>query len=426
MLNQSKLYLTFACIVFSLTACGGGGSSSQDTAVSSSTYKSTILVANKAEYNPEILDPNLTNAWGIAIRPAGLGGHFWVLAGATSFQYVGDIKNSSDSSLRSLHTDSLPYVALALDEGATGTGTVFNGGNSFIINQPIEGKSNIIAPAKFFFGSDDGSIHAWTERKVTNLDSSTSMDWPTSAIPVIKYTGANYFGITMNTAFTRLYAANFGLNPGIHVYDGSFNKLDIKFETPFDLNGNGKVDVGEYAPFNIQNITDPYGNHHLLVAYAETKECSQAFIHNNICKAGEVEPGQEAGEVEEEGEEEESGGGSGRIAEFDDNGKLIAVWDSTGLNSPWGMAFAPSNFGQYSGYLLAANFGSGLISVYHPTTRKFVDFLRDSSNKYVYHQGIWGLQFGNGSSLGDSDALYFSAGPKNETDGIFGSIRLNK
>jgi uncharacterized protein (TIGR03118 family) len=430
MLNKFKLYLASSIALLLLTACGGNdnqNNGSSSSAPKISTYKSTILVANKAEYNPQILDTNLTNAWGIAIRPAGLGGHFWVPAGSASFQYVGDVKNSSDSNLHNLHVDSLPYVSMGLDEGATSTGTVFNGGSSFVITQPIEGKSDIIAPTKFFFASDDGSIHAWTERKVTNIDGSTSMDWPTVAVPVIKHVGASYFGIAMNTSFTRLYAANFGLDPEIHVYDGTFKKLDVKFETPFDLNGNGKVDIGEYAPFNIQNIIDQYGNHHLLVAYAETKECSQASINNGICKAGEIEPGEEAGEVEEEGEEEEeSSGGSGRIAEFDDNGKLIANWDSTGLSSPWGVAFAPSNFGQYSGHLLVANFGTGLISVYHPTTRKFVDFLRDSSNNYIYHQGIWGLQFGNGASLGDSNALYFTAGPRDEQDGVFGSIRLNQ
>ena len=34
-----------------------------------------------------------------------------------------------------------------------------------------------------------------------------------------------------------------------------------------------------------------------------------------------------------------------------------------------------------------------------------------------------GLTFGNGVSLGDANALYFTAGPNNEEDGLFG--RLN-
>jgi hypothetical protein len=31
------------------------------------------------------------NAWGIAIRPAGAGGHCWVAAGGGSYRFVGDV-----------------------------------------------------------------------------------------------------------------------------------------------------------------------------------------------------------------------------------------------------------------------------------------------------------------------------------------------
>jgi hypothetical protein len=40
----------------------------------------TNLVANKPEFGAQILEPNLRDAWGIAIRPAGFGGHFWIPA----------------------------------------------------------------------------------------------------------------------------------------------------------------------------------------------------------------------------------------------------------------------------------------------------------------------------------------------------------
>jgi hypothetical protein len=32
--------------------------------------------------------------------------------------------------------------------------------------------------------------------------------------------------------------------------------------------------------------------------------------------------------------------------------------------------------------------------------------------------------FGNGESLGDADSLYFTAGPDDEKDGLFGKLRL--
>jgi len=38
--------------------------------------------------------------------------------------------------------------------------------------------------------------------------------------------------------------------------------------------------------------------------------------------------------------------------------------------------------------------------------------------------GLWGLQFGNGASLSESNRLYFAAGPGDETQGLFGQIAV--
>jgi len=38
--------------------------------------------------------------------------------------------------------------------------------------------------------------------------------------------------------------------------------------------------------------------------------------------------------------------------------------------------------------------------------------------------GVWALTFGNGVSLGDANALYFSSGPSKEFDGVFGRLNL--
>ena len=43
-------------------------------------YDQTNLVANWDAYNAKIVEPDLQNAWGISMRPAGEGGHFWVTA----------------------------------------------------------------------------------------------------------------------------------------------------------------------------------------------------------------------------------------------------------------------------------------------------------------------------------------------------------
>ena len=86
------------------------------------------LVANKPKFKPQILEPNLQNALGVAIRPAGFGGHFWVAANTTkqSLEYVGDVDGVP------LFQDDLKVV----DTIGTPTGVVFNAGPQFVFTQP--------------------------------------------------------------------------------------------------------------------------------------------------------------------------------------------------------------------------------------------------------------------------------------------------
>jgi hypothetical protein len=89
------------------------------------TYAQTNLVANKPEYDLLILDPTFVNAWGVAIRPAGLGGHFWVTTAGSgiSYEYVGDVNGTP------LFQDDLKEVTVPGPNGTQGspTGVVFNG-----------------------------------------------------------------------------------------------------------------------------------------------------------------------------------------------------------------------------------------------------------------------------------------------------------
>jgi hypothetical protein len=91
-------------------------------------YIQTNLVASTEAYGADILDPSLINAWGIAIRPAGLGGHFWVESngGGTTNQFIGDVGGTP------LYADDLrlvtvpgPTAGQAVSVG-TPTGVVFN------------------------------------------------------------------------------------------------------------------------------------------------------------------------------------------------------------------------------------------------------------------------------------------------------------
>ena len=357
-----------------LAGCSGG-----NHVPAGNRYVQTNLVANKPQYNPQILEPDLQNAWGISIRPAGAGGHFWVTAQGTgkSLEYVGDVHDASG--FVPLYTDDLTVVSIPNHGGVQGTptGTVFNTGTSFTITQ---GHANgpITAPAKFFFATDAGVLTAWTER----AKAGGGFDRPTDSVIVYDQSaaGSAFFGVAMSQAADRLYLADFGNNPRIVTLDGAFHEVAAPFANPFP----------GYGPFNVHTIGD-----RVFVAYAR---------------------------IEQVGEEVHAAG-AGKLVEYDAAGNQIAIWDDRNLlNAPWGIAKAPDmGFGIYSGKLLVGNFGNGTITVFDPTTRKAIDYLRDDKGIALQIPGLWEILFGNGVRLGDANALYFAAGP-GEVDGIFGRI----
>jgi uncharacterized protein (TIGR03118 family) len=127
----------------------------------------------------------------------------------------------------------------------------------------------------------------------------------------------------------------------------------------------------------------------------------------------------------DEGMEETDGAGLGAVAEYSETGQLIRYFNDAGhLDAPWGMVIAPAGFGAFGGDLLVTNFGDGSISAFSTTTGDFVGDLDDADGNPIDIDGIWGLTFGNGVSLGGSNTLYFTAGPNSEADGLFGSLNV--
>jgi uncharacterized protein (TIGR03118 family) len=356
-------------------------------------YVQTNLVASSPAYAPHILEPTLLNGWGIAIRPAGFGGHFWVTinGGGTSLEYVGDVGGVP------LFQDELKVVTVPGPAGPLGTptGVVFNPASHFVITQDHP-NGPITGPARFLFVTDSGTLSAWTERQ-----NGSTFDRPgEAALQVDRSTlGSQFFGLGIGPASDRLYVADFGVDPGIRVYTPSFTESTSGFANPFASGPGQTFQVGDYTPFNVQTPGSS-----VFVAYAKSQE--------DPGNPGHIFPG-----------EEEPAPGQGRLAEFDAAGALLRVWDDLGgLNAPWGLAIAPSNFGPFSSYLLVSNFGDGTIAAFDPITHAFAGHLRDPAGQVIVIDGIWGLQFGNGASLGEAHFLYFAAGPNEETDGIFGRL----
>jgi hypothetical protein len=72
------------------------------------------------------------------------------------------------------------------------------------------------------------------------------------------------------------------------------------------------------------------------------------------------------------------------------------------------------------------NTGSGLIGAFHPTTGKFLGFVKDAAGKLMQNAGLWAIYFGGGNSpSGPTTTLYFTAGIDGQAHGLFGSITAN-
>jgi uncharacterized protein (TIGR03118 family) len=375
-------------------------------------YTSTTLVANDASLNPlNLVDPLLINGWGLAIRPPGAGGHFWIsnAGSGTTTVYVGDVHDASGR-FTPLFQDDLAVVNFALGshlqvDGTPiapvpiATGQVFNHSSTDFV---VSGEG-ISAAAKFIFVTGEGTISGWTERRdaqgvlqrqtttVNTVDNSVQYD----ANDALVYTGC---AVTEDAANNRLYVTNF-LSGEVEVYDHLWQRVQMpagRFRYP------GQDET--FYPWNIQYLrTGPNSEGRLWVAYAQKEapwEENPAF---------------------------------GAVAQFDLDGNFISQlrtsnmtdpWVPSELAAPWGFAIAPSDFGPLSGRLLVSNFGDGTIVAYDQNTGAFVDYIRDDAGAPIIVDGIWGILFGNGVALGDTNALYWAAGPNFEFDGTFGSIRL--
>src|SRR5215472_12359292 len=117
----------------------------------------------------------------------------------------------------------------------------------------------------------------------------------------------------------------------------------------------------------------------------------------------------------------------GFVDVFNTDGTFVQRLISMGaLNSPWGLAWAPGNFGKFSNDLLVGNFGDGTINAFDPITGVQLGTLDGTNGTPLVNQGLWGLAFGNGAHGTSTSTLYFTAGipgpDQIEDHGLFGAI----
>jgi uncharacterized protein (TIGR03118 family) len=406
-----------------LLGCGG-------STKPANSYQQVNLIANtssNATFSPTLRayakSDEFINAWGISIRPAGAGGHFWITAGKYSYQFVGDVSASPTEALRSLHQDALKLVEIpGIDGDAFSTGTVFNGApldsqKFWVSNQPAQVNGSTVmlsGSARFLFATDTGVVSGWTERNPANLASPVRVDGPAIATIDDRANGAAFFGMAIRPDnWSALWLADFGRQPRLRQFNDQWKEVELNgFTNPFATGPAGKALPGDYVPFNVQ-VLAVNGVNRVFVAYAK----SQADPANPQQFLAAEE---DALEADKEGQTPDRG----KVVMYSLDGVKLMTFDEGKLNAPWGLAVAPEDFGFLSKHLLVGNFGgSGRIAAYDLQTGHFVAWLKDSNDRPVAIPGLWGLQFGNGASLGDSNALYFAAGPKDETQGLFGVLR---
>jgi uncharacterized protein (TIGR03118 family) len=342
-------------------------------------YTQVNLVSSRTSDNPVILDPLLLDAWGIAIRPPGAGGHWWLMntASGTTTTYVGDTPTEP------IFQDELKVVTIPpgriyahlRDYVSQPTGVVYSGRTS---TEFIVSGEGITGAAKFVFCALDGTLSAWTTDQtaaVNMVDDSES--------------GAMFTGLAVTEQATgnRLYVCDFGLEK-FRIFDGAFRELPV----PQGKFKDSRVPT-TFSHYNAQILADGL----LYITFAYVGD----------------DPG-----------EEDLHAGYGYVTSFDLEGNLVRRFEHRmELNAPWGVAIAPPDFGVFSNQLIVGNFGGdGNVMAYDLATGRFLDYLRDPEGKPVAIEGLWGLQYGNGVRLGYLNHLYFAAGPEEETQGLFGKL----
>lgn len=311
-------------------------------------------------------DSDLVNAWGLTRSDSG--SPFWVSDNATgkSTLYTG-----AGQKLGLVVT--IPPAAggtLGSPTGVVFNITLTNQTPSFSVSNGTKSGTAI-----FIFATFDGTISGW----------SPSVDFTHALIAVDRSSsGAVYTGlaITSDASGDFLYATDNGPNSRIDVFNKNF-ELIRSFTDP--------AVPSNLAPYGIQNI-----NGNLWVTFG--------------------------------GNTKSRAGGTGFVDEFDAAGNVILrIGGEAPLHSPWGLAMAPANFGQFSNALLVANnIPDGRIDAFDPTTGAFLGTLRDATGQAIVINQVWALQFGNGGNGGKPNQLFFTAGPNNYANGLFGMITFGQ
>jgi len=349
----------FSVVLLGLSI-GSVGAAHADT-TSPNRYVETDLVSDVPGAAMHT-DPNLVNAWGLT-------------AGPTTPWWVSD--NGTDVS--TLYDGAGTAIPLVVRVAGAPTGVVFNGGTGFVVSH--EGDSG---PARFLFATESGTIRGWNPA----VPSGASFSTRSFLVAARRGVGAVFKGLAISGSSEGdlLYATDFH-NGRVDVWNSNLQRVHRHdFVDPTLPDG--------YAPFGIQAI-----NGHIFVTYAKQVPGSDDEAH---------------------------GPGLGFVDVFSPEGTFEGrVASRHALDAPWGLAWAPADFGRFSNDLLVGNFGDGRIIAFAPKAGggfERAGILRGTGGVPIVIDGLWALEFGNGNAAGPTNSLFFTAGPDDESHGLFGMI----
>jgi uncharacterized protein (TIGR03118 family) len=357
-MEQKRYWL--ASVIAVAASCAGAGQSL--------AYVQTNLVSNIPGL-AAIADPELVNPWGMSESPMS---PFWTSNQGTNTATLYSVTGSTTVSKVNINPPSgfvaIPQTAPPAPQGPTGQVNNTNTA-SFQLTPGTASTS-----ARFIFADLNGTISGWA-------------GGPSSTVKVTT-PGAVYTGLAINSAQTRIYAAQAG---GIDVFDSSF--------APVTLSGTPFTDPAAVAaglvPFNVQNIGGK-----IYVTYAPA-----GGRPNQIGTTA----------------------GHGAVAIFDEDGALVQnLIIGSQLAAPWGIALAPAAFGQFGGDLLVGNFSfvASEINAFDPATGAFEGTIPIDVGVGHTPGGLWGFMFGNGMGGGDPNTLYFNDGINGEQAGLFAALTV--
>ena len=340
------------------------------TAQTSGAYKVTNLISD-GSVTAAVTDANFINPWAISAT-----GTWWIATAGTGYDYAIASATGTISFKVIVPSAAAPNTANGFPSGSVTTG----------------GATGMILPngtkASFLFSTLDGSISGWNSKLGTaNALSQVAINNSSA--------GASYTGLAIINTATASFIVAPNFNSGkIEIYDSTFKSTSLagSFTDP-GLPAN-------YSPFSVHVL-----NNQVYVAYA-LRTASAPFRTVD-------------------------GLGNGAVDVFDVSGNFIARIATGGnLDSPWGVALAPANFGIFGGSLLIGNFGNGMINAYAATAPyAYRGQLTDGTGKPLTYASLWellpgGTAVGNTTAVsgGDTNSVYFTAGLTNEAHGLFGQI----